>query len=60
MKDSKYRNDKVRFAFHLAYSVPKADVKKGNVWKPSKILSLKTRDTQGKAVVFTRVDRGLN
>ena len=46
-KDSKYRNDMVRFAFHLAcsvpqLSVPKADVKEGNVWKSSKILSLKT------------------
>ena len=32
----------------IACSLPKADVKKGNVWKSSKILSLKTEKPKGK------------
>ena len=52
----------VRFVFHIALSVPKADVKEGNVLKASKTFSLKTKRPilKGKAMVFTRVEEDLN
>lgn len=39
---SKYRNDVVRFIFHIAHSVPRADLKGGNVLRVSKAFFLKT------------------